>query len=135
MATKKILLVDDDVDFLEVNKIALEGAGYVVVTAHSAKEALEVIKGHQIDAAVLDVMMTTPDEGFHLARAMRKEERTKNIPLVMLTSVNAVNESKGFLFRLSDRDRDETWLPIDRFLDKPIKGDKLVENLREMLGV
>jgi CheY-like chemotaxis protein len=134
MAGKKVLLVDDDVDFLEVNRMALEAAGYQVVVAHGLKEALEVSRGHTIDAAVLDVMMATPDEGFHLARALRKDERTKNVPLLMLTSVNAVNEAKGFLFRLSDRDKDETWLPIDRFLDKPIKPDVLVGNLREVLG-
>lgn len=134
MAGKKVLLVDDDVDFLELNKLALEAAGYKVVVAHGLKEALEVSRGHTIDAAVLDVMMSTPDEGFHLARALRKDERTKTVPLLMLTSVNAVNEAKGFLFRLSDRDKDETWLPIDRFLDKPIKPEVLVGTLREVLG-
>ena len=134
MGAKKILLVDDDVDFLEVNRAALESAGYEVVTAHSAKDAFEVIRRQVVDAAVIDVMMTTPDEGFHLARALRREERTRNIPLIMLTSINAVNEARGLQFRLSDRDRDETWLPVDRFLDKPIKAEKLVESLRGMLG-
>lgn len=135
MNGKKVLLVDDDVDFLEINKTALEAAGFQVVLAHGLKEAVEVVRGHTIDAAVLDVIMASPDEGFHLARTLRKDERTKNVPLLMLTSVNAVNEAKGFLFKLSDRDKDDTWLPVDRFLDKPIKPDKLVGTLREVLGV
>jgi CheY-like chemotaxis protein len=134
MASKKVLLVDDDVDFLEINKTALETAGYQVVLAHGLKEAIEVVRGHTIDAAVLDVIMSSPDEGFHLARALRKDERTKHVPLLMLTSVNAVNEAKGFLFKLSDRDKDDTWLPVDRFLDKPIKPELLVGTLREVLG-
>ena len=132
MTRKTILLVDDDVDFLEVNKTALEAAGFHVLMAHNSKEALKITAKSAIDAAVLDVIMTTPDEGFHLARKLRKDDRTKTIPLLMLTSVNAVNEAKGFLFRLSERDKDEMWLPVDRFVDKPVKPDRLVETVREL---
>jgi CheY-like chemotaxis protein len=134
MANKTVLLVDDDVDFLEVNKMALEAAGYRVLLAHDGAEALKIAADTPVDAAVLDVIMNTADEGFHLARSLRKDVRTKAIPLLMLTSVNAVNEAKGFLFRLSDRDHDEMWLPIDRFVDKPIKPERLIETVRELTG-
>lgn len=131
---KMILLVDDDIDFVTVNKIALEAAGYKVVTAHDGQQAMKAACDNPIDGAVLDVMMTTPDEGFVLAREMRADPRTSKVPLVMLTSINEVNRSKGFPFHLSDRDRDDLWLPVDRFLDKPVTGEKLVATVREIVG-
>jgi CheY-like chemotaxis protein len=82
--------------------------------------------------AVLDVMMTRPDEGFDLARTLRKDARTAGIPLLMLTSVNAANSERGLLFRLSDRDRDDMWLPVDRFVDKPVAPEKLLGLVREL---
>jgi CheY-like chemotaxis protein len=120
---RKDLLSDDDVDFLELDKAALETIGYQVVLSHGMKEARDVIRRPTIGAAVLDVIASAPEDGFYLPRALRKDERTKNVPLLMLTSVNAVYGAKGFLFKLSDRDRDEPWLPVDRFLDKQIKRE------------
>jgi CheY-like chemotaxis protein len=77
--------------------------------------------------------MDTPDEGFVLARDLRKSETTKKMPLIMLTSVNDVNRSQGHKFRFSDKDRDDAWLPVDRFLDKPVKPETLVSTLQEVL--
>jgi len=89
MDAKTVLLVDDDVDLLDINRITLEGAGFDVLTAENGDEAMRVATTTHVDVAVLDVMMTTPTEGFLLARAMRQDDRTKHIPLLMLTSVNA----------------------------------------------
>jgi CheY-like chemotaxis protein len=130
--SKRVLLVDDDIDFITVNKMALEAAGYAVATAYNGKDGLRLALEGGFDAAVLDVIMTTPDEGFELARSLRKDPRTKKLPLIMLTSVNAVAESKGFVFRISDRDRDDMWLPVDKFVDKPIKADRLIALVREL---
>jgi CheY-like chemotaxis protein len=138
MTHKTVLLVDDDVDFIEVNKIALEKAGYRVVTAHDGSEgfarAADAKADAPIVAAVLDVMMRTPDEGFDLARKLRKNGPTAKIPLIMLTSINTVNAKKGFPFRLSDADRDDLWLPVDKFVDKPVSATKLVGLVRELEG-
>ena len=100
--TQKVLQVDDDVGFLEVNKAAVEAAGHQVELAQGMKEALDAVRGRTIDVALLDGLTASPDQGFPLARALRKDERTGHIALLMLTSVNAVIEAKGFLFRLSD---------------------------------
>jgi CheY-like chemotaxis protein len=78
--------------------------------------------------------MTTPTEGFLLARAMRQDDRTKGIPLLMLTSVNAENEAQGSSFRFTDRDKDPLWLPVDRFVDKPVKPEDLVSMVRTLAG-
>jgi CheY-like chemotaxis protein len=134
MDAKTVLLVDDDVDLLEINRITLEGAGFEVLTAENGDEAMKIATTRRVDAAVLDVMMTTPTEGFLLARAMRQDERTKQIPLLMLTSVNAENEAQGSSFRFTDRDRDAQWLPVDRFVDKPVKPEDLVSMVRTLAG-
>jgi DNA-binding response OmpR family regulator len=134
MDFKKVLLVDDDIDLIEINKVALEKAGFIVFTAANSAEAMSIATTNKIDAAVLDVMMDTPTEGFSLAREMRQNEKTKKIPLLMLTSVNTQNEAIGSFVRFSDRDRDKTWLPVDRFMDKPVKAEELVSVVRTLAG-
>ena len=134
MLAKTVLLVDDDVDLLDINRITLEGAGFEVLTAENGEDAMRLATTAHVDVAILDVMMTTPTEGFLLARAMRQDDRTKHIPLLMLTSVNAENEAQGSSFRFTDRDRDPQWLPVDRFVDKPVKPEDLVSMVRTLAG-
>lgn len=134
MGAKRVLLVDDDVDFLEINRLILEQAGFDVVTADNGHEGFQVASSTPVDVAVLDVMMDTPTEGFELARKLRQHEATKRIPLLMLTSVNTENEAIGSHIRFSDRDRDKDWLPVDRFVDKPVKPEELVSLVRTLAG-
>ena len=95
MDAKTVLLVDDDVDLLDINRMTLEAEGFDVVTAENGGDAMRIATTRHVDVAILDVMMTTPTEGFLLARALRQDERTKRIPLLMLTSVNTENEAQG----------------------------------------
>ncbi len=134
LASRRVLLVDDDVDFLEIHRTALEAAGYEVGTAYNRAEALALTEQSNFDVAVLDVIMTTPNEGFELARDLRKGARTHSMRLLMLTSLNAVNEAKGLLFRFGDQDRDDLWLPVDRFVDKPLAPEALVRLVAELSG-
>jgi CheY-like chemotaxis protein len=133
MSKGMVLLVDDDIDFCTANRTALEAAGYSVAVAHNGVEGLKIARENRIAVAILDVMMDSPDEGFALARDLRKEPATKGIPLVMLTSVNEVNRQAGYTFEFSDKDRDEVWLPIDRFLNKPVKPSQLLEAVRSFV--
>jgi CheY-like chemotaxis protein len=129
-----VLLVDDDIDFVITNRMALEASGYLVLTAHNGADGMRIARENHVDVAILDVMMDTPEEGFLLARNMRKEEKTRNIPLVMLTSVNEVNRKAGYPFKFSDHDRDEMWLPVDKFLDKPVRPQQLAEVIRSFVS-
>ena len=128
-----ILLVDDDVDFVASNKMALEQEGFTVLAAYNGKDAMKVVESTDIDAAVLDVMMDTPDEGMVLARQLRKNPRTERIPLILLTSLNDANREAGYKIRFSDMDRDEVWLPINRYMDKPVKSKDLSAEIRKLL--
>jgi two-component system, OmpR family, alkaline phosphatase synthesis response regulator PhoP len=134
MDRKSVLLVDDDVDLIDINKAALEKAGFQVSAAANSAEAMTIATAKKIDVAVLDVMMDTPTEGFELARKMRQNEKTKRIPLLMLTSVNTQNEAIGSFVRFTDKDRDKDWLPVDRFVDKPVKAEELVAIVRTLAG-
>lgn len=120
----KVLLVDDDVDLVAVNTAILESRGYVVVSAHSGPAGLVKARAESPDLIVLDVMMGTNSEGFDLARALRKDDATRSIPLIMVTSVNS---TVPFRF-----EPDPTYLPVDRFLEKPVAPEAL---LREVEGI
>jgi DNA-binding response OmpR family regulator len=122
------------VDLLETYKTILEHDGFEVLTATGSADAMKIAASNPVSVAILDVMMETPTEGLELARAMRRNEKTSRIALLMLTSVNTHNEDIGSFVRFSDRDRDHTWLPVDRFVDKPVKPQDLVSIVRTLAG-
>ena len=78
---EKVLLVDDEVDFVEINKAALESKGYEVIPAYTGKEGLEKALKEKPDIIILDVMMTTKTEGFDVARELRKRKEMQDISL------------------------------------------------------
>ena len=85
---KKILLVDDDLDLLEQNKILIESKGYEVITANSGKEGWEIFKKVKPDACVVDLIMEEHDSGFILCYKIKRDEYGKNIPVFILNFCN-----------------------------------------------
>lgn len=134
MKKHTILLVDDDPDYLESNRLVLEGEGFIVHTAETAEEALKLVRSVCPAVAVLDVIMDEPDSGFKIARKIRGSEQTQHVRIVLLTALNDVNREKGVAYRFSDRDRDERWLPVDRVLNKPVRPAKLAAVVHELTG-
>ena len=124
----KVLFVDDEVDFVEVNKVALESKGYKVVVAYDGKEALEKALREKPDIIILDVMMRTTTEGFHISRQLRKHQETRDTPIIMLTAIRKKLDSECKI------EPDEEWLPVTEFLDKPVRPDKLIEKMEEVLN-
>lgn len=128
--TKKILLVDDDIDLLEQNKILLETKGYQVVTAENMKDAWDIFKKEKPDAAILDLIMEEHDAGFILAHKIKKDEYGKTIPVFLLTSAAYVT---GMKFNASTSEEKE-WINVDGWFDKPIPVDELVEKLEQFFA-
>lgn len=124
---KKILLVDDDLDLLDQNRIILEARGFEVVTAESAKEGWEVFKSEKPDIAVLDLIMEEHDSGFILSYKIKKDEYGKNIPVFVLTSATYVT---GFKFGASTEEERE-WIKCDAVLNKPIVADDLLKHINQ----
>lgn len=94
MNTKKILIVDDEVDFLTLIKKRIESWGYIVITANSGDEALDALNTTSPRVLILDYMM--PDiNGIELLRKIRKTN--KKIPVLMFTAqptIKAMEEAK-----------------------------------------
>jgi CheY-like chemotaxis protein len=122
-------VVDDDPDFLEQERIMLEGMGFVVVTAERSDEALEVANREIPDAFVLDLMMERADSGARLARQLRRDPRFRRAPIVILTSV--VSET-GFEFSRNPKEVLE-WMKADAWFDKPAPMAELANALRRHL--
>ncbi len=126
---KKILIIDDDIDLVEAMRLTLETAGFEVIDAQDGAKGLEMARSQHPDLILLDVMMGTQDEGFHVAYQMRQDEALKNIPIIMLT---AVGQETGFTF---NKEKDEDFLPVDEFLEKPVDPQKLIETIKVNLGM
>lgn len=130
---KKIMLIDDDIDFVEIHARYLREAGYDVVAAYSGEGVMERAVKEDPDVIVLDVIMSTNTEGFEVARRLRRDARTSKIPVLMLT---AINESEYRLPRaLGNYDEDPTWNPVDVFLNKPVSPKELLSEVDRLLRV
>ena len=128
MADKiRVLLIDDDPDFVEANSIVLEAIGFEVLTALSGARGLEMVKEENPDVVVLDVMMEETDEGFAVARRIRRKLKS-DVPIVMLTSVGKVT---GYDF---DPEENPDFFPVNVFLEKPVPPDVLVQKIKDLLA-
>lgn len=124
---KKVLVIDDDNDFVESIVNLLEARGYAVASASNGKDGVEAAKADNPDLILLDVMMTTKDEGFNVARQLNEVEALKGTPIIMVTGVRKeMNLPFGF-------EPDETWLPVKEILEKPVKPETLLNAVSNAL--
>jgi len=124
---KRVLVVDDDPDFVEVVKGALAGAGFQVETAYDGAAGLKKVLENPPDAVVLDVMMPEKD-GYTVCQELKKEERTQNIPIVLLTAVSTHVGST----RYSHYDGMST--EADDYLPKPASAAEIVQSVKRLTG-
>lgn len=123
----KILLVDDDPDFLEMHKAVLARNGYEVLTAFNGREGLERVRTDLPDLIILDLMMEKHDSGFSFSKQIKNDPLFKKIPILMVTSVAEVT---GYSFSL---EKDGYWMKADDFLDKPVMPDVLIGRIEKLL--
>ncbi len=129
MANAKIMIVDDDPDYINVVKTILEREQYTVVTAGDKTEGMEKIRIEKPDLAILDVMLNAWQDGFEMSRQLKKDPEFKNMPVLMLT---AVENRTGIGFKSTAGD--PTWLPVDVFLDKPVEPEVLLSEIKKLLS-
>ena len=130
MKINKILLVDDDYDLIEQNKLLLESKGFEVVTAESGEEGLEVFEKELPDACVVDLIMEHHDSGFILCYKIKKTEYGEKIPVIILTS--ATYET-GFKFGTSTKE-EQSWIKSDGILNKPIVLEELISKFKSFVN-
>ncbi len=162
--TKKILLVDDDEDILLTLKTILTSKGYQVITACNSKEGIEMLRNEKPDLAILDVMMTTPYEGFELARQMLSSDEFKDIPFLIQSSIDILMTSKSSVQEMAreyrknpdfkdlrvilvknvvdntagidymDEQGNSHWFPVKGFVRKPIDAEKILYEIEKHIG-
>lgn len=119
----KVAIVDDDIDIIDAVSLILKNQGIEVVSATNSTDGLKLIESERPDLILLDVMMEEPDDGFFLAMKLRKMGFEK--PILLLTSIAKVS---GYNFGVTEN------LPVDEFLEKPIKSEELLRIINKYLG-
>ena len=126
---KKILIADDDVQFVDSMKTLLESVGYQVFFVYSSKDVLENVKKINPDLILLDVMfpkLNDPD-GIRISRLLHQDPTVKDVPIIIITGIRKVMNIPLKLFL------DEKWMPVRTFVDKPFKPDELLFKIKEVL--
>lgn len=125
---KKILVIDDDPDFLLAVRMVLDAHDFEMEEATTPEEGVSKVVSVKPDLVILDIMMPTGYEGFDVAREIREKHKLIDLPILVLTSIHS---TKKVPYRFAP---DEDYLPVDVFLDKPIKPEQLIDSIQEMLG-
>jgi len=122
----KILLVDDDIDFVEATKTVLESKPYQVIVAYQGDDGLQKARQEKPDLVLLDIIMPVRD-GFTVAEQFRKDPQLSRIPVIMLTSYSsmragtAVPVSRGLELEAED------------YLEKPVSPHELLNTVEKYL--
>jgi len=99
---KTLLIVDDDIFLVDIMAFTLKQSGFEIIKAHNGQEAIDIINKEHIDLVLTDIMMPVMD-GFELAENLRKNDTTKNIPIIFLTAKsNVEDKNKGFNIGIND---------------------------------
>lgn len=130
---RKILMIDDDVNLVNVFGMVCAAQGYEFHAAHSAAEGLSQIERVEPDLIILDVIMEDFVAGFRVVSELRggpgaRLARFARVPIIMLTSVSA---KTGLDF--SDR-VGTALLPVDAFVEKPVKPAEILARIESILG-
>jgi CheY-like chemotaxis protein len=125
---KKILLIDDDADFLFATQKILESGGYEVFLAEDGKVGVEMWKSLAPDLTIIDMMMGTWDEGFAVLQRIRSTDGGKDTPLVILSAVDLQGPFNAL-------EPPPKFPKVNAVLQKPVKAEELLERVaRELRG-
>ncbi len=117
---KKILLIDDDRDFLMATRLILEKSGYEVFTAENGKSGVDMVKSVSPDLTIVDMMMETWGEGFDVISSVRSMDGGRDMPLVLLSGVDLQGPYQSF-------EPSEEFPKVNLVLHKPVKADDLIK--------
>ena len=125
-----ILLVDDDRDFLEMNRDVLEAQDYRVDCFSDSEQAWDSLERRTPDLVITDLMMKSLDSGFSLARKIKSDSRYADVPVIIVT---AVTSKRGFDFNPRSREELEA-MGCEAFFDKPVGPETLIAKVEELLS-
>ncbi len=161
---KKVLLVDDDIDVINVAEAILKKEGYEVLSANDKVEGIKLIKSWKPDVAILDVMMSTQFEGFELAQEIINNPELKGMPVIMQSSIDALITTKPSVQQMAREFRNDPnykdlevlllknvetgdagvdyrnengeniFFPVNAFIRKPVHADTLIPEVKRLLN-
>mgnify|MGYP006305176347 FL=1 len=124
----KILVIDDNQDYLFTMKTFLVRQGFTVFTAPDGKTGIDIISNQMPDIILLDVMMESLYSGFDVCKFVRNDPKLQTTPII---GISGLKEELGISF---DKDRDDEYFSPDAFFDKPVDKDALLKTIHEMLS-
>jgi len=122
----KILLVDDDPDFVDATKTILESKPYEVIVAKNGDEGLKKAREESPDLILLDIIMPV-ENGFTAAEQLKKDPQLSNIPVIMLTSFSSRGQQTGIA-----RSRGFS-LEAEDYIEKPVSPEELLARVQQYL--
>jgi len=124
----KILVIDDNQDYLFTMKTFLARQGFTVFTATDGKTGIDTIASQMPDIILLDVMMESLYSGFDVCKFVRNDPKLKKTPII---GISGLKDELGVSF---DKDRDNEYFSPDAFFDKPVDKDALLKTINDLLG-
>jgi two-component system alkaline phosphatase synthesis response regulator PhoP len=124
---RKILIVDDDSDFVEAVTMILRPKKFEVVAAYNGKEGIEKVKSERPDLVVLDVMMPEKD-GYSVCRELKSDPQWSHIPILLLTAVASHVPTTRFTQQMGMETE------ADDYIDKPVEPEVLVKRIEALLS-
>jgi len=126
--SKKVLIIDDDADFVEATTVLLETKDCSVISAPDGGQGFSIATAEKPDLILLDVMMTYDSEGLDMVKKFKEDAGTKNIPIILITGIRrAMNLPFHF-------ESDEELLPVKAVLEKPVKPETLLDAVAKALA-
>jgi CheY-like chemotaxis protein len=124
----KLMMIDDDPDFVAGIKSILEKADYSVNVAYNPKDGFQALQAGHYDLLLLDIMMGRGAEGIALARKVRKDPKLKEIPVLIITGLR---EQIAFLF--PGQSVHPHFVENDELVEKPVEPSLLLEKVSTLL--
>ena len=126
----KVMIVDDDRDFMDSICRVLQHRGHQTTAIYDTEEVIDKLEQEPHEVLVLDVMFPeNAAAGFHLAQEIRKHKTLTSLPILILSAINT-----KFPMGFGPRDIDDTWMPVQDFLEKPIDFDVLSAKVEKLAG-
>ena len=124
----KIVVIDDNPDFLFTMETFLTRNGFNVETASDGNKGINLIRKHGPDLILLDVMMETTYSGFEVCRQVRNDPNLRKIPII---GISGMAEELGVKF---DEYEDAEYFSPDVFFDKPVDKSALLDKINDLIS-
>ncbi|MGQ9610225.1 MAG: response regulator [bacterium] len=121
----KILVVDDDPDFVEITRLILESNNYEVISAHNSADALDKMHKEKPDLVLLDIMMTQILDGLTVPREMLTDPDLERVPIIVVSSITSSPHIGEF--------PTDEYLAVDDWISKPVQPEVLLEKVKRYL--